>query len=76
MDDGSNYKATILRKIQDHKGENHTSINFIVELGDGEFDEVIAYGTLCEDIADLEDAELNPDEKIWTLQRSRLIKDL
>ena len=66
MDNGNNYKATVLRKIQDHEAENHSSIKFLVELGDGEFDEIIAYGTLCDYIADLEDADLNPEEKIWT----------
>jgi hypothetical protein len=66
MDNGSNNKGTVLRKIQVHDAENQTNINFIVELGDGEFDEIIAYGTLCEYI-DLEDANLNPEEKFWTM---------
>jgi hypothetical protein len=46
LDDGSNYRATVLRKIQDLDAENHANIKFLVELGDGEFNEIIAYGTL------------------------------
>jgi hypothetical protein len=47
LDAGTSYRATMLRKIQDLDAENHANIKFLVELGDGEFDEIIAYGTLC-----------------------------
>jgi hypothetical protein len=47
LDDGIRYRATVLRKIQDLEAENHVNIKFLVELGDGKFDEIIAYGTLC-----------------------------
>jgi hypothetical protein len=30
-------------------------------------DMIIAYGTLCEYITKLEDTDLNPEEKVWTL---------
>jgi hypothetical protein len=47
LDYGNSYQATVLCKIQDLEAENHAIIKFLVELGDGEFDEIIAYGTLC-----------------------------
>ena len=48
VDDGNSYRATVLCKIQDHDAENHANIKFLIELGDSECDEIIAYGTLCE----------------------------
>jgi hypothetical protein len=66
LDDGKSYRATIVRKIQDLDAENHTNIKFLVELGDGAFDEIMAYGTLCECIEDLEDEDLSSDHKVWT----------
>jgi hypothetical protein len=47
LDDGNSYRATVLRKIQDLEAENHANIKFLVELGDGKVDEIIANGTLC-----------------------------
>jgi hypothetical protein len=43
LDDGTSYRATV---IQDLDVENHSNIKFLVELSDGKFDEIIAYGTL------------------------------
>ena len=68
LDDGNSYRATVLRKIQDLEAENHANIKFLVELGDGKFDEIIAYGTLCECIEDLEDDDISPEEKVWTFK--------
>jgi hypothetical protein len=43
----ASYRATVLCIIQDLDAENHANIKFLVELGDGEFDEIIVYGILC-----------------------------
>jgi hypothetical protein len=59
------YLATIVRKIQDLDAENHAYIKFLVELGDGAFDEKIAYGTLCACIEELEDEDLISEQKLW-----------
>jgi hypothetical protein len=66
LDDGQSYRATVVRKIQDHDAENHANIKFLVELGDGAFDEIIAYGTLCDCIEDLEDEDISSEHKSWT----------
>jgi hypothetical protein len=47
LDDEKSYRPTILSNIQDLDAENHANIKFLVELGDGAFDEIISYGTLC-----------------------------
>jgi hypothetical protein len=66
LDDGKSYRATVVRKIQDHDAENHANIKFLVELGDGAFDEIIAYGTHCDCIEDLEDEDISSEQKAWT----------
>jgi hypothetical protein len=66
LDDGKSYRATIVRRIQDLDVEHHANIKFLVELGDGEFDEIMAYGTLWECIEDLEDEDLTSEQKVWT----------
>jgi hypothetical protein len=66
LDDGQSYRATVVRNIQDHDAENHDNNKFLVELGDGAFDEIIAYGTLCECIEDLEDEDISSEHKAWT----------
>jgi hypothetical protein len=66
LDDGKSYRATIVRKIQDLDTENHANVKFLVVLGDGACDEIIAYGTLCKCIEYLEDEDLTSEEKVWT----------
>jgi hypothetical protein len=66
LDDGKPYHTTIVRKIQDLDAENHANIKFLVELGVRAFDEIMAYGTLCECIEDLEDDDLTTEQKVWT----------
>jgi hypothetical protein len=67
LDDGNSYRATVLRKIQDFEAETHAKIKFLVELGDRKFDEIITYGTPCVCIEDLEDDNISPEEKVWTI---------
>jgi hypothetical protein len=53
-----------VRKIQDHDAKDNANIKLLVELGDGEFDEIIVYGTLCKCFEDLEDENLTSDHKV------------
>jgi hypothetical protein len=41
LDDGTSYRATMLHKIQYLDAENHANIKSLVELVDGEFDEIM-----------------------------------
>jgi hypothetical protein len=61
------YRATIMRKIQDLDTENHANIKFLVKPGDGAFEDIIAYGTLCKCIEDLENEALTSEQKVCTL---------
>jgi hypothetical protein len=67
-EDGSNYRATIVRKIMDQHAENHSASNFLVKVSDGEFDKKILYWTFCKLIEDLEDQDINPKNKFWIFQ--------
>jgi hypothetical protein len=42
LDNGKSYCATVVRKNQDHDAENHARIKFLVKLGDGAFEEIMA----------------------------------
>jgi len=59
-DDGKGYRAKVIRKILDNDAENHKNIKFLVELGEGEFDEIIQYNTLCDMIEQIDDHEEDP----------------
>jgi hypothetical protein len=55
LNGGKSYRAKIVRKIQDLDAANHANFTFLDELGDGAFNEIIAYGTLCKCIEDPKD---------------------
>jgi hypothetical protein len=67
LDDSTSYRAKILRKIQDNDAENHNKIKFLVELGDGDFDKIISYNTLCDLVEDQHD-ENDLEEKVWVVK--------
>jgi hypothetical protein len=56
----------VARKIQDDEAENHQNIKFLVEIGEGKFDEIITYNTLSNIIEEQQDAVIDDDEKKWT----------
>ena len=68
LEDGKSYRARVVRKIMDQDAENHKNIKFLVELGDGEFDEILTYNKLCDMIEKIEHQEDHPEEPKWTFQ--------
>jgi hypothetical protein len=62
LDDGQNYRAKVVCKIQDHDADCHKQIKFLVEIGDGQYDEIMVYHELCDYIETQEDQEINPEE--------------
>jgi hypothetical protein len=61
-----NYRAKVVCKIQDHDADCHNPINkFIVEIGEGQDDEIMAYHKLCDYIETQEDQDINPEEPQW-----------
>jgi hypothetical protein len=66
--DGNNYRAKVIREIQDHDADCHQNIKFLVEIGEGDYDEIIAYNKLCDTIETEEDQSINPEEPPWTFK--------
>ena len=66
LDDGKSYRAKVIRKMLDQDAENHQNIKFLLEIGDGKFDEIIGYNLLCDLIETQEDEVVNPTEPKWT----------
>jgi hypothetical protein len=46
--DGQRMRARVVRKIMDNDALTHKSIKFLLEIGAGEFDEIIAYNELLD----------------------------
>ena len=45
-EDGQKLRAKIVRKINDDDAANHQKIKFLVEVGNGDADEIMAYAEL------------------------------
>ena len=55
--DGQRMRARVVRKIMDNDAHNHQNIKFLLEIGAGEFDEIIAYNEL----SDLVEQQVNEE---------------
>ena len=68
-DDGQKLRATIVKKLKSQDGERMDELRktkFIVEMGDGELEEVMEYGELCDIVEQqIQEEEEDPD-KVWT----------
>jgi hypothetical protein len=62
LDDAQNCCAKVVRKIQDHDADCHKQIKFLVEIGEGQYDEIMAYHKLCDYIDTQEDQDINQEE--------------
>jgi hypothetical protein len=60
--DGQRMRARVVRKIMDNDAHNHQNVKFLLEIGAGEFDEIIAYKKLSDLVERQVDAELNNDD--------------
>ncbi|MEL7079570.1 MAG: reverse transcriptase domain-containing protein, partial [Cyanobacteria bacterium J06582_2] len=65
LDDGQKVRATVVRKILDKEAEDHQNIKFLLEIGEGGFDEIIGYGELSQIFSDLHDAEAAAEDRAW-----------
>jgi hypothetical protein len=66
MPDGRKFRATVARKIRDDDAADHQKIKFLVEMSNGQLDEVIAYNELSNIIEDQHNKELHePDSATW-----------
>ena len=71
MDDGQKYRARVVQKILDKDAENHQNIKFLLQIGEGKFDEIITYSELNDIVEKQVEDELDP-EKPWVY---KAIKD-
>jgi hypothetical protein len=55
--DGQRMRARVVRKIMDNDAHNHQNIKFLLNIGAGEFDEIIAYNKL----SDLVERQVNEE---------------
>jgi hypothetical protein len=69
MPDGRKFRASVARKIKDDDAENHQKIKFLVEMANGELDDIIAYNELSNIIEDQHNRELHaPDSATWSFK--------
>ena len=61
LDDGKSYRAKIVRRIKDKQDEDRADIKFIVELGEGEYDEILTYIELSRIVEDQQDRTTGDD---------------
>jgi Reverse transcriptase (RNA-dependent DNA polymerase) len=71
MDDGQKYRARVVQKILDKDAENHQNIKFLLQIGEGKFDEIITYNELNDIVERQIEEEMDPD-KPWAF---KTIKD-
>jgi hypothetical protein len=69
MDDGRKFRAKVARQIIDNDAANHKAIKFLVEMSNGQLDEIIAYNELSDIIEQQHEAELHaPDDYTWAFK--------
>ena len=64
--DGQTIRAEIVQKINDIEAQNHKNLKFVLKLGDGEIDELIAYNELCDLIEAQHEQELRGEIETFT----------
>jgi hypothetical protein len=66
LDDGQTYRAKVARKIMDKDEDNHGQIKFLIEIGEGKFDEILTYNELSDIIEEQQECELKSPDGIFT----------
>jgi len=61
-------RAKIVKHLNERDKDNHAQIKFLVEVGDGEFDEIIAYNELSDLIERQHEAEAKGEMNVWTFK--------
>jgi hypothetical protein len=64
-DDGQTFRAKVVRKIVDNDSANHQKIKFLLEIGEGDYDEIMAYNELSDLLERQNDEELNDPNRAW-----------
>ena len=67
-EDGNRIRAQVTRKVMDRDAENHQNIKFLVSIGNGELEELIAYNELSDIIERQHQAEADGEIDTWILR--------
>ena len=67
-EDGERLRAKVTRKIMDRDAQNHQHIKFLVTIGDGSVEEIIAYNELSDIIDRQQQDQANGTLNTWTFQ--------
>ena len=67
-DNGQHIQAKVTRKILDRDAENHQNIKFLVQCGEDEYEEIIAYSELSDIIEWQHQAEADGEMDVWTFK--------
>ena len=62
-DDGNNYRTKVVKRILDRDSENHQNIKFLVEIGEGKYEEILTYNEISNMIDEQEEAD--EEQKHW-----------
>jgi hypothetical protein len=68
--DGQKFRAKVVRQIQELDDSNREWIKFLIELGDGDVDEILDYNVLS-DLIERQQSQDDEDEseKLWTIRK-------
>jgi len=66
-EDGRKFRATVVRKIQDIDDSNRKTLRFLVELGDGEVDEIIEHNVLSDLIERQLSTDADDPDRLWCI---------
>ena len=67
-DNGQHIRAKVTRKILDRDAENHQNNKFLVQCGEDEYEEIIAYNELSDIIERQHQAEADGEMDVWTFK--------
>ena len=65
-DSGNIYKATVVKRINDSHATNIRECKFLLDIGDGAFDELISYHELSQLISDHQNLQSHDTDRPWT----------
>ena len=63
-DDGINYSAKVVKRINDKDSANHQNIKFLVEIGEGKYEEILTYNEISNLIEEQESTD--DGDRRWT----------
>ena len=63
--DGQSVQAKVTKQVWDNDAEDHQNLKFLIELGEGDLEEIIAYNELSALIEEQHDYEVQNPDRAW-----------